>query len=200
MDEHATGLALRLYSLTETSLVVHWLTEKQGRIATVAKGARRPKSPFRGKLDLFHLAEFSFRLSRRSDLHTLAEVALVKTFPALRQNWKALEMASRGVKRIERATETGTPLPGIFQLLTGFLCCMEKVPLEMAGLAFDIKLLDELGLQPHWEETRLQPGIRKTGQVMQKESWETLSRLKPSPGQARELRRFVDGFFQRHAD
>ena len=63
MDERATGLVLRVFSLTETSLVVHWLSPGAGRIGTVAKGARRLKSPFRGKLDLFHLAEFSFRRS-----------------------------------------------------------------------------------------------------------------------------------------
>jgi DNA repair protein RecO (recombination protein O) len=76
MDERAQGLVLRVYPLTETSLIVHWLTRDQGRLATVAKGARRPKSPFRGKLDLFYMADFSFGRSRRSELHTLREVSL----------------------------------------------------------------------------------------------------------------------------
>jgi len=49
MDERAQGLVLRVYPLTETSLIVRWLTRELGRISTVAKGARRPKSPFRGK-------------------------------------------------------------------------------------------------------------------------------------------------------
>ena len=46
MIESATGMILRTRPLTETSLIVHWLTPDFGRIATVAKGARRPKSPF----------------------------------------------------------------------------------------------------------------------------------------------------------
>ena len=46
--ERATGLVLRTRPLTETSLIVLWLTREAGRLATVAKGARRPKSPFRG--------------------------------------------------------------------------------------------------------------------------------------------------------
>ena len=53
MIESATGLILRIRPLTETSLIVHWLTPEFGRVATVAKGARRPKSPFAGKLDIF---------------------------------------------------------------------------------------------------------------------------------------------------
>ena len=42
-------------------------------VATVAKGARRNKSVYRGKLDLFYTAEFSFYRSRRSELCPLLE-------------------------------------------------------------------------------------------------------------------------------
>jgi len=41
MTESAIGLVLRVRPLTETSLIIHWLTPALGRIATVAKGARR---------------------------------------------------------------------------------------------------------------------------------------------------------------
>ena len=85
MVERAQGLILRTRPLTDTSLIIHWLTPDFGRIATVAKGARRPQSPFRGKLDLFYLAEFSFSRSRRSELHALREVVLRETRSALRE-------------------------------------------------------------------------------------------------------------------
>ncbi len=51
--ERAHGLVLRTRPLTETSLIVNWLTLELGRVSTVAKGARRAKSLFRGKLDLY---------------------------------------------------------------------------------------------------------------------------------------------------
>ena len=105
-EERATGLILRLRPLTETSLIVHWLTPELGRLATVAKGARRAKSPLRGKLDLFHLAEFTFMRSRRSELHTLREAVLHQTHPALRRDIARLEQAAYGVAFIEMATET----------------------------------------------------------------------------------------------
>src|SRR6185295_11162894 len=104
MVETATGLVLRTRPLTETSLIVHWLTPDLGRLATVAKGARRPKSPFRGKLDLFYLADFSFVRSRRSDLHTLREVALRETHHALRRDLGWLEQASYCGALIEQTT------------------------------------------------------------------------------------------------
>src|SRR6185503_5652051 len=108
----ASGIILRTRPLTETSLIVQWLTPDLGRIATVAKGARRPKSPFRGKLDLFYQADFTFLRSRRSQLHLLREVTLREAHVALRQDVPMLQRAAYAVQLLERWTETDTPLPG----------------------------------------------------------------------------------------
>src|SRR2546427_1358320 len=124
MIETASGVVLRTRPLTETSVIVHWLTPALGRLATVAKGARRPKSPFRGKIDLFYLADFSFTRSRRSELHSLREVGLRETHQALRQELAYLEQASYCAALIEQTTETETPLPVIFELMSGFLIAL----------------------------------------------------------------------------
>src|SRR4051794_29454674 len=116
MSERTTGLILRTRPLTETSLIVQWLTSDLGRLSTVAKGARRPKSPFRGKLDLFYLAEFSFIRSRRSELHTLCEVGLLETHGRLRQELGYVRQAAYCAALIEQTTETETPLPSVFDL------------------------------------------------------------------------------------
>ena len=119
--ERTTGLVLRTRPLTETSLIAHWITPDFGRVATVAKGARRPASPFRGKLDIFYLAEFSFQRSRRSDLHTLREVSLRQTYPRLREDYARLRQAAYGALLVEQMTETETPLPAIHDLLIQLL-------------------------------------------------------------------------------
>ena len=151
MIETATGLVLRTRLLTETSLIVHWLTPSLGRLATVAKGALRPKSPFRGKLDLFYLADFSFSRSRRSDLHTLREISLRETHPALRQELACLRQASYCAALIEQATETETPLPAIFDLMLGLLHYLgAHGPGPQALFAFELRLLSELGLNRTW--------------------------------------------------
>src|SRR5476651_528649 len=102
MIQTATGLILRTRPLTETSLIVHWLTPNFGRIATVAKGARRHKSPFLGKLDLFYLADFSFSRSRRSDLHQLREVNLRETHGAIREDILKLQQAAYTTAFVEQ--------------------------------------------------------------------------------------------------
>src|SRR5580698_10988190 len=94
MTESTHGIILRTRPLTETSLIVHWLTPGLGRLATVAKGARRPKSPFAGKLDLFYAADFSFSRRRRAELHTLREASLRETHSAIRTDILKLQQAA----------------------------------------------------------------------------------------------------------
>jgi DNA repair protein RecO (recombination protein O) len=199
MTESATGIILRTRPLTETSLIVHWLTPELGRLATVAKGVRRPKSPFAGKLDLFYRADFSFSRSRSSELHTLREVNLLETFSILREDLARLQQAAYATHLIEVATETETPIRFIFDLLLGFihsLCAQGPTPQMVYGL--ELKLLPELGLEPDWETTALSPGAKQITQKLATGDWETLSRLKLSRGQNDELRRFLQGFILFH--
>ncbi len=148
-SQTATGLILRTRPLTDTSLIVHWLAPDLGRIATVALGARRPRSPLRGKLDLFYLAEFSFQRSRRSDLHTLREVVLRNPHASLRRDLAGLRQATYCVMLLERATETETPLPGCYQLLTAFLDYLDRhEPCPGLVLGFEMQMLADLGLAP----------------------------------------------------
>lgn len=199
MIESATGLILRTRPLTETSLIVNWLTPEQGRISTVAKGARRPKSPFAGKLDLFYLADFSFTRSRRSELHTLREVSLRETHASLRTELGYLQQASYCAGLIEQATERETPLPAVYQLLQGLLEHLPHYPpLPQTVFAFELKLLHELGLAPDLEESKLTLGARQIANSFTTGDWAASARLKPSVTQAAELRRFLQGFLAFH--
>lgn len=149
MEESAHGIVLRIRPLTETSLIVHWLTRDQGRVATVAKGARRAKSSFRGKLDLFFEADFSFVRSRRSELHTLREAVPTTTFPAIRTDFERLDHAAYAVRLVELATETETPVPEFYELLADWLRQQEtKSPSRLALLAFEWGILGLSGAAP----------------------------------------------------
>jgi len=199
MIESATGIILRTRLFTDTSLIVHWLTPEFGRIATVAKGARRLKSPFRGKLDLFYLADFSYSRSRHSDLHILREVGLRETHGPLRQNLSGLRQVTYAAAFIEQATETETPLPAVFELLRGYLdfLCRQR-PVPQAVFAFELKFLRELGLDPDPQKSGLTAGTRQIVRTLAARNWQASCYLKPSSGQIEELRRFLHGFLIFH--
>ena len=199
MIETATGLVFRTWPLTETSLIVHWLTPGLGRLATVAKGARRLKSPFHGKLDLFYLADFSFSRSRRSELHTLREVTLRDTHSSLRRDLALLRQASYCAALIQRATETETPLPAVFDLMLGLLRHLPGQPPEpQTVLSFELKLLHESGLKPDLAKSQLSPGARQLVNALTENDWPMVARLRLSEAQLRELRQFLHRFLEHH--
>jgi len=199
MTESANGIILRTRPLTETSLIVHWLTPNFGRIATGAKGARRPKSPFAGKLDLFYLADFSFSRSRSSDLHNLREASLRETHGAIREDILKLQQAAYAANFIVQATETDTPLPAVFGLLREFLGCLcrEKIATQIV-FAFELKLLRELGLEPNWREAGLTAGGKQIVRAFLENDWPKCLRLKLTKPQTDELRQFLHGFLIFH--
>lgn len=115
--ESTAAILLRKRKFSDTSLIVSWCSESLGCIQTVAKGARRAKSPFAGKLDLFFEAEIQIVRSRKSSLHTLTEVVLTNPFGGIRQSYLRTQAASYFVELIEICTERDHHEPELFGLL-----------------------------------------------------------------------------------
>jgi len=199
MIASATGLILRTRPLTETSLIVNWLTPEFGRISTVAKGARRHKSLFLGKLDLFYEADFSFTRSRRSELHTLREISLRDLHPALRQDLSYLQQASYCARLIEEVTEVDTPLLAIYELLRSLLATLPQHPPQPRNIyAFELKLLNELGLKPDLANSHLSAATKEIVNRLIESDWPAIAELKANAAQAKELRQFLQGFLIFH--
>lgn len=66
------GYVLHTYAYKETSLIVEAFTRRYGRVALLAKGARRPRSALRGLLLSFHWLRLSW--AGASELGTLTAV------------------------------------------------------------------------------------------------------------------------------
>jgi DNA repair protein RecO len=165
----------------------------------VAKGARRTKSPFRGKLDLFYLAKFGFSRSRTSELHQLREVSVLETHGFLRREIGYLQQAAYCAGLIELATETETPLGAMFELICGLLQALPQHPPQpQLIMGFEVKLLVECGLEPDLSQTQLTGGAKAFIQNFARADWSGISRLRLNPIQLKELRQFLHGFLIFH--
>ncbi len=198
-DERASGIILRTRPLTDTSLIVHWLTPELGRIATVAKGARKPKSSFYGKLDLFFEADFSFARSQRSELHTLREVGVRDMRNGLRTDFGYVTQASYAVAFVEQVTETETPLPEVHELLTGFLAHLPKQPPQPRSVyAFELKLLGSQGLEPDLETTAFSRSAKSLMRELTELDWTELPALRATANDVQAVRQFLHGYLIYH--
>ena len=146
--ETTSAILMRRTKLSETSFIITWFTEEHGRIKTVAKGARRPKSAFAGKLDLFFDAEIQFARSRKSELHILREVVLRNPREGLRQNYQRVQLASYFVELMELVTESDHSAPELYGLLRRALDYLDtNPPGKRAMLHFESELTRLLGIQ-----------------------------------------------------
>lgn len=146
--ETTSAILLRKIKLTETSLIVTWFTEAHGKIKTVAKGARQPKSRFAGLLDLFFDCEIQFARSHRSELHQLREVALRNPHQGLRLDYGRVALAAYFVELIELVTEPDHPAPELHDLLRRAFGHLNEQPASLRALLhFESELARLLGIQ-----------------------------------------------------
>jgi DNA repair protein RecO (recombination protein O) len=136
-----------MHPLTDTSLIVHWLTEDHGLVRTVAKGARRPKSVFSGRLDLFFGGEIQYQRAKRGDLHALREVMIDQWREGLRVSYVSLLLAGYWCRLLGAVLEPEHPDPELYGLLARGLNHVEADgPSRRALLHFEKELIRLLGM------------------------------------------------------
>lgn len=141
------AIVIRLTRLTETSLIVHWFTQSHGLVKTVAKGARKPGSPFAGRLDLFFGGEISYQNARRGELHALREVVIQEWREGLRKSYGSTLFAAYCCQLTESAVEPEHPEPQLYELLVRALNHIDtNEPSMRALLHFERELATMLGV------------------------------------------------------
>ncbi len=145
--ESTHGIIIRLTRLTDTSLIVHWFTEHYGLVKTVAKGARRPKSPFAGKLDLFFGGEITLAQTRRGELHPLREVVISHWREGLRRSYTSTLLAAYCCQLLELAVEPEHPDAQLHDLLQRALDHLDAAPATLRAMRhFETELARLLGV------------------------------------------------------
>ena len=157
--ERAVAIALRVQPVTESSLIVTWFTREAGKIKTMAKGARRPKNPMRGKIDLFYRDEIIFQRSRRSDLHLLYDCYLDAPRAKLRDSMERVAAASYVCELVDLATEVEDANPRIYELLDSTLDALSARAGAVMLIWFELQLLDAAGWKPKWEKSASAPKV-----------------------------------------
>jgi DNA repair protein RecO (recombination protein O) len=144
------AIVLRGIKFGEADRVLHLYTPHRGRVSAIAKGVRRAKSRFGGRLEPF------FRLNLvlyegRSELMTVTSAETVAGYPRLRDDARALDGASRAVDAVSRLFGDGEPHTGVYHLLGNELALLDAQPAlatRANALAFRLKLLLAAGFAP----------------------------------------------------
>jgi hypothetical protein len=110
-----------------------------------------------------------------------------------------LQQASYCALLLEQTTETEAVSSELFGQYSRLLAMLAKEIIQpQTVFAFEMKLLEELGLRPRLEETKLSAGARRILEQMAAMEWEAVWRLRLSEAQVKEIGRFLHGFMIYH--
>jgi DNA repair protein RecO (recombination protein O) len=144
------AIVLRGIRYGEADRVLHLYTPHRGRVSAIAKGVRRARSRFGGRLEPF----FRLRLvlhEGRGELLTVTGAETVDGHPRLREHAAALDGAARACDAVARLFGDGEPHAGVYHLLANELALLDARPQQATranALAFRLKLLLAAGFAP----------------------------------------------------
>ncbi len=144
------AIVLRSLRYGEADRILHLYTPSRGRIGAIAKGVRRTRSRFGGRLEPFCRVRLVCH-EGRGELLTVTGVETLEPHAALRDSAATLDAAARACDAVARIFETGEPHPAVYNLLANELALLAGDPAHAChanALAFRLKLLVAAGLAP----------------------------------------------------
>lgn len=146
------AVVLRSIRYGEADRILHLYSAAKGRIGAIAKGARRPKSRFGGRLEPFFRLDLMLH-EGRGELLTVSSATTVEGYSHLRSSGPALTAGARACDAVLRLLDTPEPNPHAYNLLCRYLGILDDPSLpDAAGLpvalSFRLKLALTAGFAP----------------------------------------------------
>src|SRR4051812_44292919 len=147
------AVVLRSLRYGEADRILHLYTEHRGRVGAIAKGVRRTRSRFGGRLEPFSRVALVLH-EGRSDLLTVTGADTIAPHRALHSDGGALDAASRACDAVSRLFDHSDPQPPVFNLLCNELGLLDAragqggFDFHANQLAFRLKLLLAAGFAP----------------------------------------------------
>jgi DNA repair protein RecO (recombination protein O) len=147
---HDQGIVLRSYPFGEADRVVVLLSPNNGKIRTVAKGIRKTKSRFGGRLEPFTHVDLVLYEGRNLD--TITQVSIIEGFPRVRQNLDLVVAAGTMVEAADAVAQEEESSIRLFLLLQRGLRALESGVVGSDLItSFLLKLADVVGVAPALE-------------------------------------------------
>jgi len=149
------AVCIRTVDYSETSQVVVLFGRLSGKIRAIAKGSKRPKSPFDGPIEVLSFGDVVFSGARKEQLATLTEFQPQPVRGQLRRCLFALYCSQFAAELVDLLTDEYDPHPDLFDQFVRFLEDIEEGRLDLNRrdvlirlILFQLVLLYEVGLRP----------------------------------------------------
>lgn len=141
-----SGVVLRAIRLGEADRIVTFMTEGRGKVRAVAKGIRKTKSRFGGRLEpTTHVA---LQLYEGRELDTVTQAETLDHFRTIREDLARVGRATSVLEAVDQVAQEGEPDPALYRMLVGALRALAAHDSPALVGAFYWKLLSQEGFHP----------------------------------------------------
>lgn len=144
----SAAVLLRSVAYGEADRIVTMLTDSHGRLALMARGARRSSKRFAaGSLEPFGVAEIEFALGG-GEVGRLAGARTVRAFPGILGSLAAMQEGGAALELVRRVAPERHAEPEALPALARFFELLEAGHGPTARVAFELRFLAIAGLAP----------------------------------------------------
>lgn len=146
------GIILKSYSLAEADKIVVLLTQNEGLVRGVAKGAKRLKSRFGGGLEPFSIVNLTYFQKEERELVSISQIELVQSYFESASDPLFLQKFSYLVDLLTEFAPPHDPNETLYRMAKVCLETAAKIPesLESIALYFELWILRLGGYLPDW--------------------------------------------------
>ncbi len=141
------GVVVRTIKLGEADRIVTVITEEHGKVRAVAKGVRKTKSRYGGRLEPLRHLDLQF-YKGRGDLDIVTQAETREHWPTVRSDLDRLGSALTMAEAVEQISQEGQRDPRLYHMLVGALRSLDEADAAMMVGAFLLKLLAHEGVAP----------------------------------------------------
>lgn len=146
----ANGIVLRRIDLGEKDRILTIFSKEHGKLAAVAKGARRPGSRLSAASEPFTYCKMLLASGRNLDILSQADIR--ESFPCVKCDMNRVAYAAYVLELTYHFLENREPNPDLFDSLLSVMYVMESgADPQICARRFELDLLSLLGYEPRFD-------------------------------------------------
>ncbi|AXF54698.1 DNA repair protein RecO [Salicibibacter kimchii] len=152
MLEKNEGLVIRAVSYGEANIILTVFTKERGKVALMARGAKKTNSRFSAVSQLFSYGLFYFHY-RKASMSTLSQGEVLEPFSQVRTDIEKTAYAAYVCELLDGVTTEHEASPSLFTLVLTVLRFLEKgEDAEVLLRMMEVKLTKPAGIKPELDQ------------------------------------------------
>ncbi len=144
------AVVIRSYKLGEADRIVVLLTRDHGKVRAVAKGVRKTRSKFGGRLE--PMSHVAVQLHRGTNLDVVNQVETIDSSGRMFGDLDVMTEGLAVLEAVDQLVPDREPVPETFRMLVGVRKTLAERPSALVVPAFLLRLLAADGVRPELDQ------------------------------------------------